>query len=156
MEFVFPFFFHSHMYTRYSRFERAKRSRKKRIEALLPGEIQGTQKKKKKKKRKKSIHDRIASFSRLEGTGRNKKVTEKGVGDKGDVGRRDVRQAAPVGPPRASASLVFHLPFLTLVSQSLPLPLPLSLSLLHRFRRENLPPPPCFTSLVHFPFVSLG
>ena len=126
MEFVFPFFFHSHMYTRYSRFERAKRSRKKRIEALLPGEIQGTQKKKK-KKRKKSTHDRIASFSRLEGTGRNKKVTEKGVGDKGDVGRRDVRQAAPVGPPRASASLVFHLPFLTLVSQSLPLPLPLSL-----------------------------
>lgn len=91
---------------------------------LKDGRKKGTQKK---KKRKKSTHDRIASFSRLEGTGRNKKVTEKGVGDKGDVGRRDVRQAAPVGPPRASAFLVFHLPFLTLVSQSLPLPLPLSL-----------------------------
>lgn len=50
------------------------------------------------RKKKKKKHS-IVSFNRLEGTGRNKKVTEKGVGDKGDVGRRDVRQAAPVGPP---------------------------------------------------------
>lgn len=98
--------------------------------------------KKKKKKRKKSTHS-IASFSRLEGTERNKKVTEKGVGDKGDVGRRDVRQAAPVGPPRASsASLVFHLPFLTLVSQSLPLS-PCSIGFEERiFHLLRVSPPP--------------
>lgn len=96
---------------------------------------------KKKKKRKKSTHS-IASFSRLEGTERNKKVTEKGVGDKGDVGRRDVRQAAPVGPPRASsASLVFHLPFLTLVSQSLPLS-PCSIGFEERIFLLRVSPPP--------------
>lgn len=50
---------------------------------------------------------------------------EKGVGDKGDVGRRDVRQAAPVG-----RSAVFLLPFLPLLSPPPPLLLP------------SFPPPP--------------
>lgn len=136
------------MYTRYS--IRNVQNVRGRNESKLYFQGKSRGRKKKKEKRKKSTHS-IASFSRLEGTERNKKVTEKGVGDKGDVGRRDVRQAAPVGPPRASpASLVFHLPFLTLVSQTLPLS-PCSIGF-----EENLPPPPCFTSPVHFPFVSLG
>lgn len=75
---------------------------------------------------------------------------EKGVGDKGDVGRRDVRQNAPVGLSRehsGSFSIIFF--FFHSCSRTWPSLFPAAMLYGSR-RRQNLPPPPCFPRPLSF------